>query len=136
MFEKNGQTSPILVVLLIICCSSMTACSFNEGRDGLANQEVVTPNILLIVADDLGYSDLGVYGGEIATPTLDTLANQGVKFSNFYSAPICSFTRSMLLSGVDNHLSGLGGFDSEGVGLGSVQVGYEGYLNFRVSSIA
>ena len=82
----------------------MTACSFNEGTDELVSQKENTPNILLIVADDLGYSDLGVYGGEIATPTLDTLANQGVKFSNFYSAPICSFTRSMLLSGVDNHL--------------------------------
>ena len=136
MFEKTGQTHPILVLLLIIFFSSMTACSFNEGTDELVSQKENTPNILLIVADDLGYSDLGVYGGEIATPTLDTLANQGVKFSNFYSAPICSFTRSMLLSGVDNHLSGLGGFDSEGVGLGSVQVGYEGYLNFRVASIA
>ena len=66
------------------------------------------PNILLIVADDLGYSDLGSYGGEIHTPRLDELAQQGVQFTSMYAAPTCSITRSMLLSGTDNHLVGLG----------------------------
>lgn len=66
------------------------------------------PNILLIVADDLGYTDLGAYGGEIATPTLDKLANTGVKMTSFYASPFCSPTRAMLMSGSDNHLVGLG----------------------------
>lgn len=114
----------------------IVSCSLPSDDNAENNSTITSPNILLIVADDLGFSDLGEYGGEINTPTLDNLANQGVKFSNFYAAPICSFTRAMLLSGVDNHLSGLGGFDSDGVGLGTVQVGYEGYLNFRVASIA
>lgn len=137
---EADRFAKILLILPIFMYSFITvSCSFEENNvepDSAQITEVVPPNILLILADDLGFSDLGEYGGEINTPTLDTLANQGVKFSNFYTAPICSFTRAMLLSGVDNHLSGLGGFDSEGVGLGTVQVGYEGYLNFRVASIA
>src|SRR5690554_7918049 len=66
------------------------------------------PNILLIMADDLGFSDLGSYGGEIETPTLDQLADEGIRMSSFYVAPTCSPTRSMLMSGTDNHLVGLG----------------------------
>jgi len=51
---------------------------------GLGNQQQRRPNILLVVADDLGYSDLGCYGGEIATPTLDALAADGLRFAQFY----------------------------------------------------
>jgi arylsulfatase len=65
-------------------------------------------NILLIVADDMGYSDLGAYGGEIPTPNLDALAARGLRATNFYVGPTCSPTRSMLFSGVDNHVAGLG----------------------------
>ncbi|MFT7618316.1 MAG: arylsulfatase A-like enzyme, partial [Planctomycetota bacterium] len=57
------------------------------------------PNILLIVADDLGYSDLGCYGGEIDTPNLDTLAKQGVRFTEFHVNPMCMVTRTSLMSG-------------------------------------
>ena len=94
------------------------------------------PNVLLIVADDLGYSDLGVFGGEINTPNLDALAHAGILLTQFYSAPTCSPTRSMLLSGTDNHLAGLGHMFEE---LRANQVGYpgyEGHLNFRVASLA
>ena len=66
------------------------------------------PNILLLVADDLGYSDLGAFGGEINTPTLDSIAESGLKFTQFYAAAACSPTRSMLLTGVDHHRAGLG----------------------------
>ena len=66
------------------------------------------PNILLIVADDLGYSDIGSFGAEIATPTLDTLATEGLRLSNFHVLPTCSPTRSVLFSGMDNHRAGLG----------------------------
>jgi len=94
------------------------------------------PNFLLIVADDMGYSDLGSYGGEINTPVLDQLAQQGVRYTDFYVSPTCSVTRSMLLSGTDNHVAGLG---SMGELLAPNQVGkpgYEGVLNKRVTSIA
>ncbi|MBG85683.1 MAG: arylsulfatase [Verrucomicrobiales bacterium] len=58
------------------------------------------PNILLIMADDLGYSDLGCYGGEIATPHLDRLAAQGMRFTQFYNCAVCVTTRSALLTGL------------------------------------
>ncbi|MHA6195781.1 arylsulfatase [Pseudomonas wadenswilerensis] len=94
------------------------------------------PNILLIVADDLGYSDLGAFGGEIATPNLDQLAANGLQMTNMYAAPTCSPTRAMLMSGTDNHLVGLG---TMAEGLQPFQrgkPGYEGYLNQQAHSIA
>ena len=57
------------------------------------------PNILLVVADDLGWTDLGSFGSEIETPNLDALAQRGVKFTDFHTSVSCSPTRSMLLSG-------------------------------------
>jgi arylsulfatase len=66
------------------------------------------PSVLLIVADDLGFSDLGAFGGEIRTPNLDTLAMSGVRLTGLHTAPTCSPTRSMLLTGNDNHQVGLG----------------------------
>ena len=64
------------------------------------------PNILLIVADDLGYTDLGAFGGEIRTPNLDALASEGLSFTQFHTAPQCAPTRAMLLSGNNNHVAG------------------------------
>ena len=66
------------------------------------------PNILLVMADDMGWTDIGSFGSEIDTPNLDALASQGVKFTDFHVSVSCSSTRSMLLSGTDNHLAGLG----------------------------
>lgn len=66
------------------------------------------PNFLVIVADDLGFSDLGAFGGEIATPNLDALAHSGVRFTGFHTAPTCSPTRAALLTGTDHHQAGLG----------------------------
>ena len=96
------------------------------------------PNIVLIVADDLGYSDLGCFGSEIATPNIDALAGNGQIFTNFYTAATCSPSRAMLLTGTDNHVAGLGNM-AEHVQYFPSQIGqpgYEGYLNTRVVSIA
>lgn len=90
------------------------------------------PNILLIVADDLGYSDLGSYGGEIETPTLDSLASEGVQLTQFYTAPTCSPTRAMLMSGTDNHLAGLGTMKEALAPYQKGEPGYEGHLNDNV----
>ena len=94
------------------------------------------PNFLVIVADDLGWSDLGSFGGEIATPNLDALALSGVRFTGFHTAPTCSPTRSMLMSGVDNHEAGLGTMAELLSDATRGRPGYEGYLNDRVASIA
>ena len=66
------------------------------------------PNIVLLLADDLGFSDLASYGSEINTPSLSTLARQGVQFSNFHVAANCAPTRAMLMTGVNNHRAGVG----------------------------
>jgi arylsulfatase len=89
------------------------------------------PNILLLVADDLGYSDLGSYGGDISTPNIDALAGRGVRFTQFHTAPLCAPTRAMLLSGNDNHTAGMG-IQGEGEGPLEGLPGYEGHLSDRV----
>ncbi|NBU87384.1 MAG: hypothetical protein EBS13_08870 [Verrucomicrobia bacterium] len=58
------------------------------------------PNILLIMADDMGYSDLGCFGGEIRTPSLDSLAENGIRFSNFYSENMCWVSRASMMTGI------------------------------------
>lgn len=63
------------------------------------------PNFLFIIADDLGYSDIGPYGSEIKTPALDQLAREGVRMLNYHTASACSPTRSMVLSGTDGRCS-------------------------------
>jgi arylsulfatase len=93
------------------------------------------PNVLLIVADDLGYSDIGAFGGEIATPTLDILATEGLRLSNFHVLPSCSPTRSVLLSGMDNHRAGLGTMGELRTQEMEGYPGYAGYLNFEVAAL-
>ena len=66
------------------------------------------PNFLIILADDLGFSDPGCFGGEIRTPNIDRLAAQGVRFTNFHAAAACSPTRAMIMTGTDHHIAGLG----------------------------
>ena len=102
----------------------------------MLSAQAVRPNFLIIVADDVGMAELGPYGGEIDTPALDALAVEGIRFTGFYAQMNCSPTRAMLLSGMDNHLAGLGtmgGMQSpnqEGV------PGYEGVLSDRVVTFA
>jgi len=109
-----------LIPTLALVLSSCT------GEQQTARQ----PNILLIVADDLGYSDIGSFGGEIATPTLDTLAKEGLRFTNFHVLPTCSPTRSVLFSGIDNHRAGLGTMGEIKTPEMDGHPGYAGYLNF------
>jgi arylsulfatase A-like enzyme len=95
------------------------------------------PNILLIVADDLGYADLGVFGGDIRTPNIDALATEGLLFTQFHTAPLCAPTRAMLLSGNNNHVAGMGRMISSRPGSsGPLQVyvpGYETHLSDRIA---
>ena len=94
------------------------------------------PNILLIMADDMGYTDLGRYGGEIDTPNIDTLAAAGASFSDFHTSVSCSPTRSMLMTGTDNHIVGLGNMSELLTPEQEGQPGYEGHLNDRVVTLA
>lgn len=87
--------------------SFLFACLAFSLSTTLANAEE-KPNFLIVVADDLGWSDPGFLGSKIQTPTIDALAARGVFMSNFYVAPTCSPTRSMLMTGVSNHAAGVG----------------------------
>ncbi|MFA9565797.1 MAG: sulfatase-like hydrolase/transferase, partial [Acidimicrobiales bacterium] len=60
------------------------------------------PNVIVMLADDLGYSDLGCFGGEIPTPNLDRLAQRGLRYTNFHVTPMCSPTRAALLTGINS----------------------------------
>lgn len=91
------------------------------------------PNILLIIADDLGYGDLGVYGGDINTPNIDALANTGQLFTQFHTAPTCAVTRAMLLSGNNNNVAG---FAVQGRNPGPVILGLAGYENVLSDRVA
>jgi len=66
------------------------------------------PNIVIIMSDDMGFSDLGCYGGEIETPNLDALAMNGVRFTQFYNTARCCPTRAALLTGLYSHQAGIG----------------------------
>ncbi|WP_033923178.1 sulfatase-like hydrolase/transferase [Sphingomonas sp. 37zxx] len=94
------------------------------------------PNIVILLADDWGFTDVGSFGSEIRTPNIDALAARGVRFSNFHVAGSCSPTRAMLQTGVRNHRAGLGNMPEtippEHVG----KPGYDTVLNDRVVTIA
>lgn len=87
----------------------ITAISLGCGQPPEeAEKQTLRPNILLIVADDLGYSDIAPFGGNIHTPVISKLAEEGISFSNFHVQPTCSPTRASLLTGNDNHVAGMG----------------------------
>lgn len=94
------------------------------------------PNVLLVVADDMGWTDLGHFGSEIETPNLNALAARGVTFTDFHTSVSCSPTRSMLMSGTDNHIAGLGTMAEMLTPVQMGQPGYEGHLNDRVVTLA
>ena len=119
----------------LLCALGMFGLAASLAAPASAADGARRPNIVIILGDDLGFSDMGSFGGEIRTPNLDALANEGVRFTNFYTHASCSPTRSMLLSGVDTHLNGLGNMD-EWIAPNQRRVpGYEGYLNDRVATL-
>lgn len=113
---------------LVLAVSGMTAPAAAKTPE--------RPNFLIIVADDLGFSDIGAFGGEIATPQLDALAYQGLRLTGFHVAPTCSPTRSMLLSGTDNHRAGLGTMAELVAPNQKGKPGHEGYLRRDVATLA
>ena len=89
-------------------------------------------NVIIFLADDLGFSDIGAFGGEISTPNLDQLASSGIKLSNFHNTPRCSPSRASLLTGIHPHQTGIGILTGNNGSAG----GYAGNLNNRCATIA
>ncbi len=101
------------------------------GAAFAGSRAVAAPNVIIIMADDVGYSDLGCYGSEIATPNLDALAAGGVRFTQFYNTARCCPTRASLLTGLYPHQAGIGHM------MGDYGIdGYRGDLNRRSVTIA
>ncbi|HEX8606284.1 MAG TPA: arylsulfatase [Pseudoduganella sp.] len=127
-----------LLGLSIATALVLTACGSSDPQPQLAEAPVVAkkkPNILYIMADDLGYSDIAAFGGEIDTPNLDALVKQGRLLTNHHTGTVCAITRAMLVSGTDHHLVGegnMGAPNDERRGL----PGYEGFLNESSLSFA
>lgn len=94
------------------------------------------PNILLVLVDDMGFSDLGAFGSEIETPNLDALAHSGLRFTQFHATPVCAPTRAELMTGVDHHRTGIGNFPELRQDNQKNAPGYEGYLIEGVATIA
>lgn len=110
----------LIIPIFIISCSNQSS----EKKD------LKKPNIILLVADDLGYADLGSYGGNIETPNIDALALSGIRFSRFHTSPLCAPTRAMLLTGNDNHIAGMGNMLFR-----NNDFGYEGRLTDRIATV-
>ena len=111
----------LLTLSLLYCCVANSPCASAQSL----------PNIVLIMADDMGYTDIGCYGSEIRTPILDKLAKNGLRFTQFYNTSRCCPTRAALLTGLYSHQAGIGlmtgdrGYDS-----------YRGTLNRKCITIA
>lgn len=160
MTFKGARSSKLQMGLSLFCLTSLVSCDITptepvlDGNISPKNRDVLTtpggqlaahedamksaaparPNILLIVADDLGYFDIGAFGGEIDTPNLDSLANKGVRFRQLRAAPVCAPSRAMLMTGMDNHLVGIGAQFPRDAQIGAP--GYEGFLSPNVETIA
>lgn len=109
---------PIVLLLVMVSCTG--------------ENTIERPNVLLILADDLGYSDIGCYGGDIETPNLDRLASNGVMFTHFYNSARCNPSRASLMTGLHPHQTGVG--STQGVQLGVH--GYMGEINESCMTIA
>lgn len=114
-------------------CALLTVWAALEA----ANASASRPNVLLVLADDLGYSDLGCFGGEIRTPNLDALADDGLRYTSFYNSARCCPSRASLISGLYPHQAGIGSFVRKDKkppkGFGPA---YQGYLNDGCVTIA
>jgi arylsulfatase len=119
------RTTMLLCVLVLSALCPVRAVAESVARK---------PNIVLILADDLGYSDLGCYGGEIRTPNLDALAARGLRFTQFYNAARCCPTRASLMTGLYPHQAGVGRMTTGDAG--AQFPGYRGALSRTTPTVA
>ena len=121
---------PVFKYVAVRFCLGVLGLSWLSGLASAASTGA-KPNIIVILADDMGWSDLGSYGSEIETPHLDSLARGGVRFTQFYNAARCCPTRASLLTGLYQHQAGIGHMVAND-GIPS----YQGFLNERCVTLA
>lgn len=129
-------TALMSATALFSCTDNVTQPSTEVVESSVIESQTKQPNVILILADDLGYGDISPYGSEIDTPNLEELANKGLKMTNFHVGAACSPTRTMLMTGVDNHLAGLGNMLEIQADNQFGKKGYEGQLNKKVVTLS
>jgi arylsulfatase/uncharacterized sulfatase len=128
--------------LAVLVCSQLANAQTSDGDTSAvidsAEQRATQkrPNIILVLADDLGYTDLAPYGSEVATPNLQALADRGVRFTNYHTAANCAPSRAMLLTGVSNHLAGVPNIPEMIAPEQKAQDNYQGVLGDNVVTVA
>ena len=95
----------LMCIILLYILSSTTPSSILAQQN--FENSLKRPNIILILADDLGYTDISPFGSEINTPNIARLAQEGISFTNYHTAGSCAPARAMLLTGVDSHRNGV-----------------------------
>ncbi len=136
MREKAGRGAGCIARGRSALVASMTLLAAAPAMASASSAPPHHPNIVLLLADDWGFSDVGSFGSEIATPNIDALAAAGMRFSNFHVAGSCSPTRAMLQSGVMNHRAGLGNMPETIPDAHRGKPGYDTVMNLRVVTIA
>lgn len=137
-FALFSAISPRSILIAFVLCAhfavlSVVRAADDSGPDRLSGAR---PNIIIILVDDMGYSDLGCYGGEIKTPHIDQLAQNGLRFTQFYNQGRCCPTRASLMTGLQPHQVGIGHMTAPpGKPLG-FKGPYQGYLNESCTTLA
>lgn len=99
---RRARARSAFAPLLVLALTSLALPNAPDARAATTR-----PNVLVVLVDDLAFTDLGPYGGEARTPTIDALAARGARFASHHSSPLCSPSRAMLLTGIDNHRTGV-----------------------------
>jgi arylsulfatase A-like enzyme len=123
----------VALVARVVAAALLVALVASHGPAGASAQAPDRPNVIVILVDDMGWSDIAPFGGEIPTPHLDRLARGGVRFTQFYATPRCSPTRASLLTGLYPHQAGMGHLDNV---IRSGSIGTTGRLNGQSVTIA
>lgn len=126
------------IIFLAIAVILFSICSNCKGQESV-NQQPDRPNIIVILSDDMGYSDIGCYGGEVETPNLDALAQNGLRFTQFYNGARCCPTRASLMTGCYPHQVGIGHMTNTPNNFTQHDLGipeYRGFLNNNGVTIA
>ena len=125
--HKNKTIALLITAVLLTGCTGKYASKEQAGSLGESR-----PNIVLIMADDMGFSDIGCYGGEVQTPSIDGLASKGLRYTQFYNNARCCPTRASLMTGVYPQQAGMGWMTAADLGTPE----YQGELNDKTVTIA
>lgn len=134
--NRRDTLKTMVSLTAVAATNTSVAAKLSMAHKKVTNGPTRKPNILVVLVDDMGYSDAAVFGGEAKMPYLNQLTKNGVRFRHSHVSSLCAPTRAMLLTGVDNHQNGLGNMPPFQTTNQFNQPGYEGWLNDRVVTIA